>query len=84
MDAMLQIFDQNESNNNSHPLARLDEDSDVMMVEAWQTWMVEKCQRRTWRYWLERTAMALKHGPPTGLYNSDVRKRFNTMMEGCI
>ena len=37
-------------------------------------------QRRAWRYWLERCAMALGHGPPTGLYDPAVRRRFRTMM----
>jgi len=39
-------------------------------------------QRRCWLYWLERTAMVLDHGPPTGLYNKGVRQRFKAMMEG--
>ena len=38
-------------------------------------------QRRAWRYWLERTAAALGHGPPTGLYDAAVRARFKTFME---
>ena len=41
---------------------------------------VEQLQRRTWRYWLERTAAALGHGPPTGLYNAAVRERFSAFV----
>jgi len=41
---------------------------------------LEALQRRTWRYWLERCAMALGHGPPTGLYDASVRRRFKAFM----
>ena len=37
-------------------------------------------QRRTWRYWLERSAAAMGHGPPTGLYDPAVRRRFNALI----
>ena len=37
-------------------------------------------QRRTWRYWLERTAAALGHRAPAGLYDAQVRARFKAFM----
>lgn len=49
-------------------------------MSVWQSWIHYKSQRRIWRYWLERLAISLKHGPPTGLYNAKVRQRFKTMM----
>ena len=59
--------------------------------EDWRRWLVSPRadgaagaatagQRRAWRYWLERCAMALGHGPPTGLYDADVRRRFRDMV----
>ena len=39
-------------------------------------------QRRCWLYWLERTAMVMNHGPPTGLYDKGVRQRFKAVMAG--
>jgi hypothetical protein len=37
-------------------------------------------QRRCWLYWLERSAAALGHGPPTGLYDPIVRRRFKALV----
>ena len=57
---------------------------------SWRNWMcappehekaAAEVQRRTWRYWLERCAAVLGHGPPTGLYNNAVRARFRAMMQ---
>ena len=55
----------------------------------WRCWMrgsstdeieIARLQRRIWRYWLERAAAVLGHGPPTGLYDAEVRGRFQTFL----
>mmetsp|Transcript_45418 Transcript_45418/g.58230 ORF Transcript_45418/g.58230 Transcript_45418/m.58230 type:complete len:108 (+) Transcript_45418:1096-1419(+) len=51
------------------------------ILKQWRVWLKEDSQRRIWRYWLERTAMIMGHGPPTGLYNPSVRARFKRFME---
>jgi hypothetical protein len=48
--------------------------------ESSDTSQLPALHRRIWRYWLERCAMALDHGPPTGLYNHSVRRRFKVFM----
>ena len=57
---------------------------DVAAMAAGRGWFkgTPAQRKRVWKYWLQRAAMVLEHGPPVGLYDQGVRARFAVLLSG--